>query len=399
MKRIHTPANRFTLCAGVASACLAMTSGNVLAVTGAELSGYGVKSAGMGGASIALPQDASAAANNPAGMAFVPTSFTINVVGFQGKTDATIQGTKLSDNTKETSLEGGFNYVLNPEFTVGLTLSGSGAGADYGAPYPTPFPVAGAETLKASRKIAELVGSASWKVRPDLALGIGLIYATQQINTQGVVAQIPVAPFIVAVPSHGTQTATGWGARIGAQWNASSDLSLGATYRTKTNMSSFSGYANDVLAYSNGSIDLPSEYGVGVAWRATPSITVAADVLRTEYSKVAANQDPNGPGWSDQDVIKMGVAWALNPTWTLRTGFSSASKQIDGSRAAQNILSPAIDTFSYDFGASMKIDEKSDISFSIDATTSNTLDGSGASAGTSITGKTQVIRFGYQRSF
>ena len=395
----HLVPNSCSLRTGVAFACLVIATGNAFAVTGAELSGYGIKNAAMGGASIALPLDASAAANNPAGMAFVATSMAVNVVAFQGNTTATIGGVPLTDSTTEVAPEGGFNWVVNPQVTVGITFSGSGAGADYGKTYPTPFPVAGAETMKSSRKIAEITQSITWKVKPDLALGFGLIYSQQELSNQGLVQPIPVPPFIVAVPSHGKQTATGWGARVGVLWNASPELSWGATYRMKTPMSSLSGYSGDILAYSNGKLDLPEEYGVGVAWKATSAITVAADYLNTAYSGVNANQDPNGPKWSDQQVAKFGVSWAINPTWTLRTGFNSASKQIDSSRLAQNLLSPAIDTFAYDFGATMKIDEKSDISFSVDTTTSNTMDGTGASTGTSITGKTQVLRLGYQRTF
>jgi len=400
MKRMtNSIPNSYFLRASIASAGLTLAAGTAFAVTGAELSGYGIKNAAMGGASIALPLDASAAANNPAGMAFVPTSLSANVLVFQGNTTATIQGVQLTDATNVVSPEGGFNWVISPEMTVGLTFSGSGAGADYGRLYPTPFPVAGAENLKSTRKTAEITQSVSWKVNPDLALGFGLIYSAQEVSTQGLVQPIPVAPFIVAVPSHGTQTATGWGARIGALWNASSDFSLGATYRMKTFMSSLSGYSGDILAYSNGSLDLPEEYGVGVAWKPTSSVTVAADLLNTVYSGVKANQDPNGPKWSDQQVFKFGVSWAVNPTWTLRGGFSNASKQIDSSRLSQNLSSPAIDTFAYDFGVTMKIDDKSDISFSVDTTTSNTIEGTGTSLGTSITGKTQVIRLGYQRLF
>ena len=47
------------------------TSLPALATNGTMPHGYGIKAQGMGGASIALPQDALAAANNPAGMAFV----------------------------------------------------------------------------------------------------------------------------------------------------------------------------------------------------------------------------------------------------------------------------------------------------------------------------------------
>jgi long-chain fatty acid transport protein len=203
----------------------------------------------------------------------------------------------------------------------------------------------------------------------------------------------------VPIPGHGTQTATGFGARIGMLWNATPEFSLGATYKTKTNMSKLGDYANDVLAYSEGKIDIPSEYGVGFAWKASPAVTLAADYLLVEYSGVKANQDPNGPGWKDQPIFRLGASWDVDSTWTLRGGLSSNKGQIESIRAAQNFMTPAINDKSYTFGATMKLDKASDISFSLEMNPSVTLDGTGPSTGVSITSKTQVFRVGYQKAF
>lgn len=381
--------------AGAVIGSLALMAGNAHAMNGAQLGGYGIKNAGMGGASIALPLDASAAANNPAGMAFVPNSFAQNFLLFRGQSSIGLFGNPLEDNTNVLAPEGGFNWVISPTMTAGLTASGSGAGVDFGKPA---VPAPGAENVKASQKVAEIVSSVTWKVQPNLAIGLGLNLMVQQVSTQGVVVQ-PVPGMFVPVPGHGTQTATGFGARIGVLWNASPEISLGATYKTKTNMSQLGDYANDVLAYSAGKIDIPSEYGIGLAWKATPTITVAADYLQIQYAGIKANQDPAGPGWKDQPVFRLGVAWDVNPIWTLRGGLSSNQAQIESVRAAQNFMTPAINDKSYTAGASMKLDNKADISFSIELNPSVTLDGSGPSTGVSITSKTQVWRLGYQRAF
>jgi hypothetical protein len=65
----------------------------------------------------------------------------------------------------------------------------------------------------------------------------------------------------------------------------------------------------------------------------------------------------------------------------------------------QNILSPAIDNSHFAFGATMKLDGKSDISFSYDAAPERTVTGTGASSGVSLQGHTQVLRLGYQSRF
>ena len=389
---VQTPRLRPIVLAGLALAC-----GQAMAMNGAQLGGYGIKNAGMGGASIALPLDASAAANNPAGMAFVPTSVVGNVVVFKGKSTATPFGNTLNDNTTQPGPEGGFNWVVNSQMTVGLTLSGAGAGADYGQPLGT-----GLKNLKSSQKVADVIPSISWKINPDLAVGLGLIFSFQEFESQGVIAEIEEFPFIRALPNHGKETAHGVGARIGLQWNATPQLSLGATYKARTSMSKLGKYgdADSLLAYSGGKVDIPAEYGLGLAWKATPSLTLAADFLEVQYSDVTVMKDPSGQKWKDQPIWRLGAAWEMNPTWTLRGGLSRNKRQITSDRTLQNILSPAINNVAYTFGASMKLDPKSDISFSMEHNPSKTLNGTGdISTGTNITSKTQVIRVGYQKQF
>jgi hypothetical protein len=115
---------------------------------------------------------------------------------------------------------------------------------------------------------------------------------------------------------------TGVGARIGLQWNATPDISLGATYKSRTSMSKLGKYGDDLLAYSEGKVDIPAEYGIGVAWKATPSVTLAADFLEVQYSDVKVMQDPDGQKWKDQSILRLGASWEMNPTWTLRGGLS-----------------------------------------------------------------------------
>lgn len=393
-RSVQTPHLRPFALAGLALAC-----GQAMAMNGAQLGGYGIKNAGMGGASIALPLDASAAANNPAGMAFVPTSVLGNVVLFDGKSSPTFGGipglapsNQLNDNTKQAGPEGGFNWVVNSQMTVGLTLSGAGAGADYGEPL---FMGTGLANLKSSQKVADVIPSISWKINPNLAVGLGLIFSFQEFESQGVPDKNTLQP----LTSHGKETAHGVGARIGMQWNATPELSVGATYKARTSMSKLGKYGDDLLAYSEGKVDIPAEYGLGLAWKASPSLTLAADFLEVQYSDVKVMQDPDGQKWKDQPVLRLGAAWEMNPTWTLRGGLSRNKRQIDSGRTFQNLLSPAINNVAYTFGASMKLDPKSDISFSMGHNPSQTLNGTGDSTGTNITSKTQVIRVGYQKLF
>ncbi len=63
--------------------------------------GYGVKSQSMGGVGIALPQDALAAASNPAGMALIGDRIDIGLTWFRPEREATLSNTGggFSDGT------------------------------------------------------------------------------------------------------------------------------------------------------------------------------------------------------------------------------------------------------------------------------------------------------------
>lgn len=366
------------------------------AVNGTQLGGYGVKNAMMGGASIALPLDAVAAANNPAGMAFVPDTTSLNLQVFDGQSASgyVLPGNRLNNHTTTPSPEGGGNWSWGSDMTFGISMAGSGAGASYKAPA---LPVPGAADAKAALSTVEIIPTLTWKARPDLAIGIGLNVGVERFKAQGVIVPTPGGP--LALPTHGSKTATGAGLRLGMLWQATPEFALGANYKTKTRMSAMQGYRDDLLAYSNGRIDIPSQYGVGVAWRPVPTVTLAADWLRIDWAGIKLMQDPNGFQWRAQPIVRGGVAWALNDTWTLRAGVSANSRQIDESNLNANLLTPSINSRAYTAGVTMRLNPKSDLSVGYELNPKVTLTGTGASAGTTLSSKVQVLMLGYQRAF
>jgi len=381
---------------GLLCGSMTLLCGNAMAVNGAQLGGYGIKNAMMGGTSIALPLDAMAAANNPAGMAFVPNSFTTNVQVFQGdsSSDYVLPGNHLTNSTRAFIPEGGINWALNPQITLGLTVTGSGVGADYER---AALPLPGASNAKSKLENMEIIPNASWKLRPDLAVGAGLNLVRQTFNAEGVIVPTPGGLF--ELPNHGTQSATGVGLRLGVLWNATPEFSVGATYKTRTRMGKLDGYSNDLLAYSDGKLDVPEQYGVGVAWKPAPHITLAADWLKIMWGDLKAMQDPNGFNWKNQAIVRMGVSWDVNPTWTVRAGFSKNQGQIQSAYTVQNLLAPSINKKAFTAGASMKLDARSEISAGFELNPSTTLNGTGASTGTSLTSKVFIFMLGYQRFF
>jgi len=71
---------------------IAAASGSAFATNGYFSHGFGIKAKGMAGAGIALPQDAMAAATNPAGMVMVGDRLDLGVDWFKPNRRAEIAG-------------------------------------------------------------------------------------------------------------------------------------------------------------------------------------------------------------------------------------------------------------------------------------------------------------------
>jgi long-chain fatty acid transport protein len=369
-----------------------------LAVNGALPGGNGIKNAAMGGASIALPLDAVAAANNPAGIALVRSSTTFGLQVFRGHSSAeyVLPGNHLENRQTQMAPEGGLIWQLGSDLSVGVSVAGAGAGSDYGQPA---LPVPGAGTAKTTLRVAEFIPTVAWKPTPELALGLGLTLAWQQFNADGVIVPAPVPGGLLPLPSHGRQTATGVGLRAGVLWNPAADWSFGANLKSRARMGRLGGYDQDLLVYSEGRLDVPAQYGVGLAWRPTDRLTLAADWLRILWGEIKAMQDPNGFAWRNQPVLRFGAAWTLDERWTLRAGHSRNRRQIEPSRAVQNLLVPSIHEKAYTAGLSWRVDPHSELNLGVELNPRTTMTGTGASAGTSLTSKVQMFLLGYHHTF
>lgn len=384
---------RVACVAGLSAAC-----GQAWAVNGAQPGGHGAANAAMGGTSIALPLDAEAAANNPAGLAFVPTSMALGLQVFHGKSSAqyVLPGNRLHNRTTMGGPEGGVNWRVSSDWTVGLSIDFGGAGADYKQPA---LPVPGASNAKESLALIEFIPTVAWRPRENLAFGLALNLAHEWFETRGIIVPAPGPGGLMPLPDHGRQQADGVGVRAGLLWKPTPTLSLGLNFKSRTHMGRLAGYEQDALAYSNGHLDVPSEYGVGAAWQATPTLTVAVDWLQVNWGEIKAMKDPNGFRWRNQPIERLGVAWALDDAWTLRAGYSRSRRQIGSDRTVQNLLVPSIHDQAFTAGLTRRLDRASSLNLGYEFNPKTTLQGSGASAGTSLTSKVQMLMVSYQHGF
>jgi long-chain fatty acid transport protein len=367
------------------------------AVNGAQPGGHGAANASMGGTSIALPLDAEAAANNPAGLALLPTSATLGLQVFHGESSAqyVLPGNELQNRTTTVGPEGGVNWRMSSAWSIGLSVAMGGAGSDYKHPA---LPVPGASNAKTALAVIEFIPTVAWRPREDLALGLALNLAHERFEAQGVIVPAPVPGGLLPLPDHGRQQADGVGVRAGALWKPLPEWSLGVNLKSRTRMGRLHGYEQDLLAYSDGRLDLPGEYGLGAAWQATPALTLAVDVLQINWGELTVMKDPNGFRWRNQPIARMGAAWTAQGGWTLRAGYSHSRRQITGDRTVQNLLVPSIHDRAITAGVTWPLGTGA-LNLGYEFNPRTTLQGSGASTGTSLTSKVQMLMASYQFNF
>ncbi len=80
-------------------------------------------------------------------------------------------------------------------------------------------------------------------------------------------------------------------------------------------MSKLAGYKDDLLAGGGGRIDIGAQYGVGIACRIIPSVTLAADWLHMEFSNTvigSARKDSAGKPRTFPPRYGLGRQFALD---------------------------------------------------------------------------------------
>jgi long-chain fatty acid transport protein len=389
--------SKFSLLGALVATTLATPA---LATNGYFSHGYGVNSEGMGGVGIALPQDALAAATNPAGMALIGDRLDLGLTWFRPEREAKISGTPggFSDGTFKGNgredffiPEFGFNKLINPDIALGVSVYGNGG---MNTSYKGGIPLLNGlgKTSGIDYIQAFAAPTIAWKVTPSQSVGASVILGYQRFKATGIdnFTGISVAPNNVT--GLGVDDAYGIGLHLGWIGQITDKVSLGATYQSKTYFEKFDKYKG--LFAGSGNMDAPSTFGIGISVKATSELTVAADVQRILYSDVNAIGNPvsrllvsgvplglsNGPGfgWKDVTAYKLGASYNVNETLTLRAGYDHVDQPISSSEALFNILAPGIVQDHLTLGGTYKLPNKGELSFAYVHAFSDTVNGPNA---------------------
>ncbi|MCX7173658.1 MAG: outer membrane protein transport protein [Proteobacteria bacterium] len=364
-----------------------------LATDGYFAHGYGMTAQGMGGAATAMNKDSFGGANNPASMVWAGDRLDVGLDLFSPKRSAERTGSLAGINA---SAESGSNLFLVPEFgynkmmgsnmAAGVTVYGNGG---MNTNYPGGQIQGGPGTVcnqfnpgTAATRYNLLCGNGdlginmiqlivaptvSMKVNQNNSFGVSLLLGYQQFAARGLQGFVGFSPNPATgganLTNLGYDTSSGYGLRIGWMGKVSDSVTLGAAYSTKMKMGKFDKY-KDLFA-GQGYFDLPENMNLGVSFKASPSVTVAADYQRISYSgiKSVANPSTNvgnsmpqtgytiaslgcdncrGFGWSSVNVLKLGAEYQYSPNLTLRAGYNHTDNPIGARDVTFNILAPGV---------------------------------------------------------
>jgi long-chain fatty acid transport protein len=383
--------------------------------------GTSVAEKGLAGAGVAFSQDTLAAANNPAGMVWQGARYDIGAAAFsprrnyevtggpsdacspQGCTFSIGDGDQDKDSENEFFLipQFGYNWVVDEESTIGLSVFGNGGmNTEYkGGTASIPDGMGGHNQLPgtfgdgtAGVDLSQLFVSTTYarKITDTSSWGISGIIAYQRFEAKGLgnFASFSSDPDNLTNNSH--DDSTGLGVRFGFQAEITPGIRFGAAYQPEIDMSEFDDYSG--LFADDGDFDIPSNFTVGMAFDIGKTGVFVIDVQQINYEDVDAvsnsidgltdgscmpgapttggtgknclgGSDGAGFGWEDMTVVKIGYQWQTGTKNTWRVGYSTGDQPIPSDESMFNILAPGVIEEHITAGYTRQLDKKSSINF------------------------------------
>jgi len=323
--------------------------------------GYGARSQGQAGVSVAWGQDALASASNPAALSdvgervdlgltwFVPSRSSA-IVGNQFGSDASYSG----NATRNFFLpEFGWAKSLSNTVTAGIAVYGNGGlDTNYASNPYARFGATGSAGVDLEQIF--ITPAASWKPSPTQSLGVALNVAYQRFSAKGLGLFSAFSSDSAHVSDQGTDSSTGAGVRLGWTGELAPGWTLGASWASRIS-GRFSKYRG--LFAGAGSFDVPENYAIGLKVAPAQDWTLGADVQEIRYSQVPAVGDsirsllqgtplgaPAGPGfgWRDVTVFKFAISHAVDEHLVVRAGFSHGRQPVPSGETFFNILAPGV---------------------------------------------------------
>jgi long-chain fatty acid transport protein len=360
----------------------ALAPATALGTDGYFSHGYGMKAKGRGGASTAMTTDSFGGAVNPATMVFAGERIDVGIDWFRPDRSARrtgsfggagfLDGAADGNETENFFIpEFGYNKLLNPNLSLGVTVYGNGGmNTDYptgqldqgvcmgGAPTGVPANLlCGSGNLGVDLSQLIFAPTLAYKFAPAHSVGISPLIAYQRFKAYGLQPFAAISSDPANLTNRGYDDSWGAGVRIGYFGQLTPAFAVGAAYSTKIAMQEFDKYRG--LFAEQGGFDIPENYNIGVAFKATPALTIALDYQRINYNKVASVGNPSnvlgvgaaalgasgssiGFGWQNVNAFKLGVEYQWDSKLLLRAGYNHSDNPVTSRDVTFNILAPGI---------------------------------------------------------
>lgn len=376
------------------------------ATNGMNMEGYGPIATGMGGASMAYDNGTAAIINNPATLGLMASGtnrFDIAVGGLHPNVKAKMAGASEITSGGDAYFMPALGWAAKTgklAYGIGVFSQG-GMGTEYDA---GTFMSAGAPgNTRSELGVGRLIAPLTFDVSPDLIIGgsLDFVWATLDLKMAASTAALGSMTtggsgnLYAGLPGllgmnwarvdfsddndfSGAAKGYGWAGKVGFVYRLNQQVSIGATYHSKTSLSDMETGATGAsmtagmtggtaLFADSGKIKVrnfqwPETYAVGVAFQATPKLMLAADLKHIGWSKVMESfkmtYESAGVGgsvdftmrqdWKDQTVLQLGATYMVTDELALRAGYNGSRNPIPDSYL--NALFPAIVKDHYTFG-------------------------------------------------
>jgi long-chain fatty acid transport protein len=371
---------------------------SVFATDGYFRHGYGIKYSALAGSGVAVSLSSLGAISNPAGIVFLDSDrYDFNISYFSPSREYTVTGNPsmmqgtfpLTSGTIESDGSSfffptlGANWMLNPTMAIGVVIYGNGG---MNTEYPT-MTFHDSTSAITGVNLEQLFVGATYaiQVAEGHSLAVQGLFGYQKFSATGLGTFAPFSSDPANLTGNANSTATGFGFKVGYQGMIGKMIRVGASYQSKINMSEFDRYAG--LFAEKGDFDVPANWQAGIAVIPTEALTILLDVQQILYSGVRSIANPmdlvnnspmlpTGPnpdfkplgdadgwgfGWEDMTIIKFGIMYKLQSSWTLYGGYSYGKQPIPESEVMFNILAPAVVESHITVGFSKSINKSNEV--------------------------------------
>lgn len=343
---------------------LALATPAAYAGNGHNLHGVGAVNSSMGGAGVALPNDAlGALLLNPALLTDLDGSrFSFSAEYNTQKNAVESQAGPFSGRTEDDSdpalipAFGWTRHESGARLAYGMGFLGlAGFGADYRQdstnPILSPQPF-GFGRVYSNYQLMKVPFVVAWKVNDAFSVGVSLNTARSALTADpaGFASPDcsgPLGPCFF--PRVNTDSAWGFGLGVGAYYKINSAFALGLSYNSETDFEDFewnSAVANPNLPTFGThrkitfQLNAPAVLVGGIAFTPNDRLAIAVDGKLINYEDTEGFKDVLG--FEDITVFDIGVQFRATDKLTLRAGYNVADNAIPESQTFVTVPVPAI---------------------------------------------------------